>query len=266
MCSNICQFLECNLLFKKISWCWLSGQVTVFRIQVDSNTIRQCQEKRKENEKRKDHPCPSLQFCKSSWKHMKSIVHRLRHLCVQPSEETWKLASTMNRFSRRWVNGLLSSFFSEMNWLGLTPRNMGPQSSQAQNWWRHPHLHSCLNKAQRLALTKSLLCCHFYFATPTTKTTHPSPFPVLPTGPPFLIPLYIRNGQSAPPRTLHLESPAQKHHFRHHFAGPRSPASGSPFPPRSKCFLSLTAYVSVSSGQTRITTSPILLGVRSAST
>lgn len=87
-------------------------------------TPKQCQEKRKENEKLKEHSCPSFQLLKSSWKRMRSIVHRLRRLCVQPSKGTWKPASIMNRFSGRWVYPLLSLFFPEMNWLGFQPRNM----------------------------------------------------------------------------------------------------------------------------------------------
>lgn len=56
---------------------------------------------------------------------------------------------------------------------------------------------------------------YFCLPPPTSKSTHPSPA----AGLPFLIPLYIWNSQPAPP-TLHLESPAQKHHFCHHCPSP----------------------------------------------
>lgn len=183
---------ESVISFLKRYVCWVSGQVTVFRIQVESNTMKQCQEKSKKNEKLKEHPCPLFPLFKSFWKHTRSVVYRLRRLCVQPSKGTWKPASTMNGFSGRWVYPLRE------------PRNMGPQSLQAQNWWGRPLCVPACMPSRAWLWHQSLLGAPPTFPPlpPSLPHSRPSSWAALPV----LTPLHLWNGQPAPPPTLSGES------------------------------------------------------------
>lgn len=179
--------------------------MTVFIIQVESRvhvTVFRMPREKEGKQKTKGAPVPVAQSCRSSWEPMRSTVHRLRRLCVQPSKGTWKPASAMNRFSGRWVCILLSRFSSAVTGLGSLSRSTGPRTPQARNYQGRPLCIPAWTKPKGESGTKGLLNTSAYLLLPRNLPT-----PVFPAAclfshhltsrvaNPLLLPLYVWTAQ-----------------------------------------------------------------------